>query len=205
MIMTKLKFGIFSALVLAAVAGPLAVQHEANARLRDENLALRQQLDEQLQRATELMAENQRLSNLAAEAGNRPPLADEQSRELMRLRGEVGVLRAQLAEALVSRPNIGARGRSAQTNRTSQAYTEGQLELLLQQAETNLARAADLQRQGLVTGREYGEAKSDVLWLQSARAADLLGRGLITQQEHDEMVRKAESLMWGASDNVPQP
>jgi predicted MPP superfamily phosphohydrolase len=59
----------------------LTVQHQSSAKLREENRALRQQLEQ----SAELMAANQRLSNLVAQASGRQPMADEQFRELLRL------------------------------------------------------------------------------------------------------------------------
>ena len=45
-----------------------------------------------------LVAENERLSNLVAQASRSQSLPDDQSRELLRLRGEAGVLRRQTKE-----------------------------------------------------------------------------------------------------------
>lgn len=90
MAMTKLKLGIISAVVVAGVATPLVVQHQAQVRLREENGALRQQLDQ----LNQLAAENQRLSNLVARANNSQSLPNDQLSELLRLRGEVTRLRS---------------------------------------------------------------------------------------------------------------
>ncbi|HWH69962.1 MAG TPA: hypothetical protein VNT26_11280 [Candidatus Sulfotelmatobacter sp.] len=87
--MTKLKLGLLGALVLAGVATPLAIRHQAQARLREKDDALRWQAD----RLTQLETENERLSNLVAQAQNTAALPSEQARELLRLRGEVGLLR----------------------------------------------------------------------------------------------------------------
>jgi RNA polymerase sigma factor (sigma-70 family) len=83
MTITKLKAGI--AIVAAAVATPLAFQQYAKVKLREENLALRQQPGQSAQ----LAAENQRLSNLLAQS----VAADDRTSELLRLRGEVAMLR----------------------------------------------------------------------------------------------------------------
>ncbi len=64
MIMTKLKFGIISAVIVAAIATPLVIQHRAEVKLREQEAALRHQ-NEQLARLT---AENQRLAQLVAQA-----------------------------------------------------------------------------------------------------------------------------------------
>ncbi len=92
--MAKLKAGILGAVIAAGVATPLVIHYQTQARLRDRDSALQQQ-SEQL---AQLTAENARLSNLVARANS--SLAQDQSRELLRLRGEVGVLKGQLAAAV---------------------------------------------------------------------------------------------------------
>src|ERR1039458_9475304 len=67
----------------------LAVGHQARLRLGDEHKALEQQLDQM----AGLVAENERLAKLVAHASRPQSLTDDQSRELLRLRGEAGVLR----------------------------------------------------------------------------------------------------------------
>jgi RNA polymerase sigma factor (sigma-70 family) len=92
---TKLKLGI-SALVVASAATALVVQHQAQTKLRDEGESLRQQI-------AQLQANNESLSNHLAAADAKPSssrsLPDGQSNELLKLRGEVGVLQKQASEA----------------------------------------------------------------------------------------------------------
>jgi hypothetical protein len=90
--MTKLKLGVISAIVVVGVATPLVLQHQSEVKHREDDQALRQQIDQ-------LAAENERLSNLAARATSAQPPANGQPGELLRLRGEVGVLRQQKSEA----------------------------------------------------------------------------------------------------------
>jgi len=82
---------VFCVAAVVAWAIWLAVEHQARLRLGDEHKALEQQLDQ----TAGLAADNERLSNLVAQAGRSGSLPDEQSRELLRLRGEAGVLRQQ--------------------------------------------------------------------------------------------------------------
>jgi hypothetical protein len=85
---------ITSILSVAAVAGLaawLAVEHQARLRLGEEHKALEEQADQM----TGLMAENERMSNLVARANAPQSLPDDQSLELLRLRGEAGALRRQ--------------------------------------------------------------------------------------------------------------
>jgi RNA polymerase sigma factor (sigma-70 family) len=91
--MTKLKAGILSALIIAGSATPLMIHYHAQSTLRERDAALQRQNDQLAQ----LTAENGRLSNLVAQANS--SRAQDQSRDLRRLRGEVGVLKSQLAAA----------------------------------------------------------------------------------------------------------
>jgi hypothetical protein len=87
--------GVLCAAAVVAVASWLAVGHQARLGLEEENQALRQQLDQM----GELAAENERLSNLVAQASQVQSLPEDQLQELLRLRAEVGALRQQ-AKAL---------------------------------------------------------------------------------------------------------
>jgi len=87
MSMTKIQFGL-GAIIVAGLAATVAVQHQNDRKLSGENQALRQQL-------TGLAADNESLSNRLLQVRAPSPLADDQFRELLRLRGEVGRLREQ--------------------------------------------------------------------------------------------------------------
>jgi RNA polymerase sigma factor (sigma-70 family) len=89
--MAKLKFGILGALAVMAVATPLAVQRQSLTKLREENQSLRQQLEEQL------VNERNQLTNTQSIVAQ--PVEQDHLGELLRLRGEVGLLKRQLAEA----------------------------------------------------------------------------------------------------------
>jgi len=87
MSMTKLQIGV-GAIIVGGLAVTVAVQQQAENRMRGENQALRQQV-------ASLAAANESLTNRVVEASPAPRLADDQFRELLRLRGEVGRLRQQ--------------------------------------------------------------------------------------------------------------
>ena len=93
MSITAFKAAIVGAVVIASVAAPLTVQHSEQVKWRERNELLRQQTE----RWAELSAENQRLSNLVAQAES-SALSSEQFRELLRLRGELGQLRQTVSE-----------------------------------------------------------------------------------------------------------
>jgi cell division protein FtsL len=59
--MTKIKAGIISAVVVAGAAIPLWTQHQAQLKVREENRALQQEVEQ-------LAADNQRLSNQVTQA-----------------------------------------------------------------------------------------------------------------------------------------
>jgi len=86
----KLKIAV-GTVVVAGLGTTLILEHQAQARLREHSRALQQQV-KQLAR----QAEGQ--SNLVIEANAGGSLPEEQFRELLRLRGEVSLLRQQKAE-----------------------------------------------------------------------------------------------------------
>ena len=81
--------------VAASLATPLVIQHQSQTRLRAENQTLRAQIAQLNQLDTESVATSPTTNSAL-------PVAKEQFNELLRLRGQVGVLRRQLAEALKS-------------------------------------------------------------------------------------------------------
>lgn len=91
--MNTIKFGLCA--VSAAVLGTfLIMEHRATKTLSAENLALQQQFAER----DDPRQENQRLSNLLAQASAPAALPEDQLRELLRLRGEAALLRRQKME-----------------------------------------------------------------------------------------------------------
>jgi hypothetical protein len=87
---TKIKLGV-SAILVACAATALVLQHQAQEKLRGENEALQQQI-------AQLQTDSASLSNQLANAGGSSKLTDDQFNELLKLRGEVGVLRRQTNE-----------------------------------------------------------------------------------------------------------
>ncbi|HEY5232454.1 MAG TPA: hypothetical protein VIK35_02825 [Verrucomicrobiae bacterium] len=95
MTMTKLKLGI-SALAIVGATTALVVQHQTQIKLREENESLRQQMVRQI---TQQQADNESLSNRLAATYDFKKLPDDSNNELLKLRGEVGVLQRQANEA----------------------------------------------------------------------------------------------------------
>jgi RNA polymerase sigma factor (sigma-70 family) len=91
LIMSKLKATIVGAVIIAGVAIPVTVHKQAQAKIRDRDALLQQQSDQ----LSALQDENARLSNLVVSASGSSN--SDQTSELLRLRGEVGVLKRQLA------------------------------------------------------------------------------------------------------------
>jgi hypothetical protein len=109
---TKLKLAIVGTIAVVAIAAPVIVQHQSMSRLREENRILQ----EQQSNFAQLASENERLSNLVAQANRAPALEQDQVRELLRLRGEVASLRQQSKElALMQKENRELRTRQAAT------------------------------------------------------------------------------------------
>ncbi len=96
MTMTKLQAGIIGVIVVAGVATPLVIHKQAQVKsLAADNETLRQQVD----RVAQLEADNERLSNLLAQANG----AASPSTELLRLRGEVARLSGDSEELAKSK------------------------------------------------------------------------------------------------------
>src|ERR1017187_9263072 len=90
--MPKAKIALAAVLVGSGIL--LVFEHQATTKLREKNQAMQQQVEQ----GGRLGEENQRLSNLVAQASNPASLPKDQLGELLRLRGEVGPLRRQKAE-----------------------------------------------------------------------------------------------------------
>jgi RNA polymerase sigma factor (sigma-70 family) len=93
-LMSKLKISAASALVVAVVATPLVLQHQMVARLRSENSVLQGQA----QRIDGLRGEIARLSAQLSDARQASATSTDPS-ELLRLRGQMGRMRALESEA----------------------------------------------------------------------------------------------------------
>jgi RNA polymerase sigma factor (sigma-70 family) len=108
---TKLKIA-FGVIVVASAVTAFVFQQQNQIRLRGENESLQQQL-------AQLQAENSILSNRIAEIGEAKKLPESQFTELLKLRGEIGVLRRQLDESTQENrklQNVKVQMRSLNTN-----------------------------------------------------------------------------------------
>jgi hypothetical protein len=90
--MAVAKRKVATSLVVVGVAALLISQFLSNTRLRDENRAL----SEQVAQLNQLRADSDQTAK--PQPASTPALTDDQLRELLRLRGEVGMLRNGLAE-----------------------------------------------------------------------------------------------------------
>jgi RNA polymerase sigma factor (sigma-70 family) len=118
---TKLKLAL-TTLVFAGAATTMVIQHQSQKMLSEENESFRQQI-------TQLKAGNESLSSLAAQSNKPASLPGDQFDELLRLRGEVGVLRAQITDiARLRRENQNLLSKiAAQADPTNQVSAEDQL------------------------------------------------------------------------------
>jgi len=110
MSMTKIKIALASAITAAALAAPLAVQHQTIQQLRQDNDGLKQQ-------AAQVAPLQDKLAAAAQEAANaaNAPMPEAQVRELARLRNEVSQLRQQTNELAQARQQIQALAQRAAT------------------------------------------------------------------------------------------
>jgi len=93
--MTRLQFGILSAVILAGGTACWMVEHSVRSGLRQKNEALRQQAD----RLAQLATENERLSNMLKRQKSPASLSAAEFHELLRLRNQVGQLDRTRREA----------------------------------------------------------------------------------------------------------
>ena len=95
--MTTLQKNIITAAIAAAVGTGIYEAHQAST-LRSQNQTLQQQQATLTEQIAQLKSDNEGLSNRVAQASRSPSLSSERLRELLKLRGEVGVLRRQQCE-----------------------------------------------------------------------------------------------------------
>ena len=88
MTMAKLKIAV-STVVIAGIGTTLVLEHQALTKLREQNRALQAQLEQ----SALIAQDHQRLSNLLAQSTVKSSLPEDQFRELLKLRGEVGLAR----------------------------------------------------------------------------------------------------------------
>ena len=180
-------------------------QNQSLSRLRDENRALHDLIENLSSQSSLLTAENERLSKLAttAEGSGKTAPAQEPSNELLRLRGEVGRLRLETRDAEQSR---GAEMQAAQAK--------------IGAAEADLARLTTLRSRQVVSEQELRHAQFAVQILKAeasgdkslasqirlqqaeeelARAAELRKQSVISQGEYDQALHKVEILRAGTN------
>jgi RNA polymerase sigma factor (sigma-70 family) len=114
---TKLKAGIISAVIIAAVATSLVIQQNSRAGLREQDESLQQRADQ----LAKLRAEKERLSNLASKT--KDSAANGQLEDLLKLRAEAEFLRGQTREL----PPLQEENRRLQQRRPQEAQTPLQI------------------------------------------------------------------------------
>jgi RNA polymerase sigma factor (sigma-70 family) len=95
--MITLQKTLITVTIAAAVGTGIYEAHQAST-LRGQNQTLQQQQATLTGQIAQLKSDNEGLSNRVAQAGRSPSLSSERLRELLKLRGEVGVLRRQQRE-----------------------------------------------------------------------------------------------------------
>jgi hypothetical protein len=131
----------FAIAVLIVCAVLLFLQHQAQEKLRADNEGLTQQL-------AQLKTDSESLSNRLATAGDSKQMPDAQFNELLKLRGEVGLLRNQVIE-------IGKlREENQQLRKEVKGTLQGQIQLPTQGQyewhQTNTFNAAKLIELGMI-------------------------------------------------------
>lgn len=102
--MTKLEYCVVSTLIVVGVGTPIFLQHQSMLKLQEENAVIQGQVASAAHLQTEMLS----LSNMVSQLKRADALQKSDYLDLMRLRGEVGTLRTQLAAAQSSRVNTNA-------------------------------------------------------------------------------------------------
>lgn len=165
--MTKLKMATLGTVLVVAVATPVLIQHRSQTQLQNENQLLHQEIEG-------AAAENVRLSNWVHQAERAQTLSEEQRRELLKLRGEVGILKRQLTEIAktpVQPPSMTAPANSLQTETPMDpAEEERQKTLRRQQLIAKMGYA----KNWMLAFREYAQKNQGQLPDRFDLAASLL-------------------------------
>ena len=96
-VMTTLQKTLATAALALAVGSGIYEGRQAS-RLRDQVQTLQQQQAPLAEQVAQLKSDNESLANRLAQAAKSPSLSSDRLRELLKLRGEVGLLRRQLRE-----------------------------------------------------------------------------------------------------------
>jgi len=181
-IMTKLKAGIIGAVVISGIA-TLVVQQQARARLREQSESLQQQSDQLAQ----LAADNDRLSNLVAQANG----SKDQWAELLKLRAE--------AESLGKQTNDLATLR--EENHQLQQRSEAKRKTPLQINEEKMVKI-DTGKNWLMALKMYANEHQDQFPTNFEQAAPLMRPESKGPSNQFEIVYQGSSVLTNASEVV---
>lgn len=173
--MSKLKLA-FLVLAVAGATAAFVLQQQAQARLREENEFLRQQL-------AQLQTEKGSFSNQLAEAGVFKRRATEQLTELLKLRGDLGLLQRQVGEVGKLREEV-QRLQAAPRNSQPLAASMEALEQQQQAAMASLNRA----QQGMLGFIMYANENQQQFPATFAEAAPFFKEGLEPIEMNFEIV-----------------
>jgi len=129
---TKLKFSL-ATLLVAGAASTLVLQHQSQAKLREENQSFRRQI-------ARLNADQEKPDNVATVAKEPGALPADQLQELLRLRGEIGVLRQETNElAKLREENQNLLSRITQQSEPATNQVSAEDEYILRQTHASSA------------------------------------------------------------------
>jgi RNA polymerase sigma factor (sigma-70 family) len=164
MTMTKAQMAVVGAVLVAGVATPLVLQHGEQLKLERANAALRAENQQLVAQVAPLADENQRLSGLLAQAGaSRSAPTGEPSTELLRLRGEVGRLRADALE-LARSTGAGSTANDSEIEAMAQALAGRATQLKQRLEQMPEKKIPELQ---LLSQKDWLNAVSDVKPLET--------------------------------------
>ncbi|HEY4416406.1 MAG TPA: sigma-70 family RNA polymerase sigma factor [Verrucomicrobiae bacterium] len=185
---TKLKLAL-GAIVISGAIVVLIAQQQSQARLHDQNGSMQQQI-------AKLQADNQALAARLAALGEASKLPALQFSELLKLRGEVGVLRRQL-DAARAVPNVDATMADESTNApVPQVHIKARFIAIPQEASFEFKLLSAHLDKDAFSGILNGENVSNILQaLKTHNASEILAEPeVITTSGHQIQMRTAQTI-----------
>jgi len=185
---TKIQIGL-AALIVAGGVAAIVVQHQAQEKLRGDYAALQQQV-------MQLQTDNQSLSNRLATTGDSKKLSDDQFNELLKLRGEIGVLRGQNSQLTrLEEENRQLRSAQPVQGTSSKPASEAEQEQKFMMQEMNYAKQGTL---GVIMFQADNDSNSPTNFLQVESYCS--GTNFL-----DALMAKFDLLPAGAATNIAVP
>ncbi|HEX3798076.1 MAG TPA: sigma-70 family RNA polymerase sigma factor [Verrucomicrobiae bacterium] len=186
--MTTIQKTLITTAFVATVGAGIFEAHQIS-QLREQNQTLQQQQQPMAEQLTNLQSENERLSNLVAEAKDQKSLSQAQFNELLKLRGKIG--QAQTAVQETAKLRTALQESTASSKFTSDALAQGTAMIEQIKKKNELAKLArmkdklnltDSQQQAisdLITKNSEARARQSLIDMSGKRTPEQLKAAMI--------------------------